>query len=269
MLKIRSLLYILPPLVFTVEALAAPSAEWVLPETIRATVPFVAELHVSWEGEAQQYVVLPATFEAPQYADMRLVEVAVDADAPQRAVQRFSVTPHLPGTVQFPAMELGLVFAPAAGDPAALAEREPAQKIPVALHEVQVAGAPQDLRPLIIGALALLVIACGLAYWIQRRRRLRLAASAAPLPLDEQVQAKLHEARRLRLDGDFYHFYQALGGAATLIAQDPETHALAAKLQMLAQQAGYGGVRPNDDDMNSHTRDVERALARYREERRP
>jgi hypothetical protein len=249
-------------------AMAAPVAVWRFPATVRATLPFEAELHVSWAGEQRSYVAQPTVFDAPEGATVELHAVEVSADAPEAAVLRFVITASEPGALRLPELRVGLLEATA--DTATLGEApSPAATLTVPAQEIAVLGPPIALGPVYLAAAGVLVLAVLGAVWVQRRRVKSRRVAEGPVPLDEQVQAKLHAARRLRLDGDFYHFYRALADAAGLLAQEPETHALAAKLQMQAQQAGYSGVRPHDDDMNSHVRDVERALTRYREERRP
>jgi hypothetical protein len=79
----------------------------------------------------------------------------------------------------------------------------------------------------------------------------------------EQAQERLHDARRSRLDGDFYAFYRALHSALTcMAAHSPEPHtALREKIKRAIDDTGYRGMRPSDDVLEGDFRDVERIVA--------
>jgi hypothetical protein len=72
-------------------------------------------------------------------------------------------------------------------------------------------------------------------------------------------------ARRHRQEGDFYQFYVGLSRAAGTLPADGHAPELAATLKTRAQETGYRGVRPTDDQMDGDLRDVERAMARHKE----
>lgn len=110
------------------------------------------------------------------------------------------------------------------------------------------------------GVLGLGIIAVVLA------RRSRQPQEAAPggTPA-EQAQARLHQARQHRLDGDFYKTYLAFAEAAKIVHPHAEDCPSPDALQRRAQEVGYKGVRPTDDEMDGAARDLERALARLKE----
>ena len=75
----------------------------------------------------------------------------------------------------------------------------------------------------------------------------------------------MHSARQHRLDGDFYRFYLDLSRAAEALHATGEAPELAATFKTRAQEAGYKGARPTDDQMDGDLRDLERAAARHKE----
>jgi hypothetical protein len=131
-----------------------------------------------------------------------------------------------------------------------------------------------DRTPIwISGGLGASLFIAALVWWSVRRLRKRrplLAGSQVseepkpdtPCPVFEEA---LRCARRRRQEGDFYQFYVELSRAAEALpaeGQDPE---LAATLKTRAQETGYRGVRPTDDQMDGDLRGLERAMARYKE----
>ena len=79
------------------------------------------------------------------------------------------------------------------------------------------------------------------------------------------VQDALHKARQQRLDGQFYEFYVELSRAAGLVANGSEGRDVAVLIKAHAEEVGYKGLRPTDDQMDGDFGDVERALARLNE----
>ena len=68
-------------------------------------------------------------------------------------------------------------------------------------------------------------------------------------------------ARQRRVAGQYYAFYGALARAAQAAKQDGQE--LAERLHARAQDVGYTGARPTDDEMDSDLRELERLLSRY------
>ena len=77
----------------------------------------------------------------------------------------------------------------------------------------------------------------------------------------------VHEARRHRLDGDWYAFYRALGRAMARLR--PEADALTRRFEARANEVGYGGIRPTDDELDGAMRDAERALTDWKQHAAP
>lgn len=118
-----------------------------------------------------------------------------------------------------------------------------------------------DLTPYLTtggAALAtLLLVLAGWAVYRKTRRSDTLAMDPSLSPV-EQAREQVHAARRHRLDGDFYQFYLSLSRAAK--ALNLEGGSVAARLETRAQEVGYKGVRPTEDEMDGALKDIERAL---------
>jgi hypothetical protein len=123
-----------------------------------------------------------------------------------------------------------------------------------------VVRAPFAWQPWAAGGGALAAAAGAAGAWWRRRKRAAAMSGAPGRTQREVVQALLHEARRHRLDGDFYAFYKTLQRAAQTLGLE-EAGALAQRTQAV----GYRGVRPTDDDMDGDIKRVELGLARTQE----
>jgi len=123
----------------------------------------------------------------------------------------------------------------------------------------------RDLRPYLIGGASVLGLLAvfGLLIWATRKRPEEDAAPGGTPA--EQAQARLHQARQHRLDGDFYKLYLAYAEAAKILSACVEDAPQPAPLQQRAQEVGYRNERPSDDEMDGITSDLERALTRLKE----
>jgi hypothetical protein len=105
-------------------------------------------------------------------------------------------------------------------------------------------------------------LAGAVVVWLRRRPRAPQGPRQDPV---EAARDHVHAARRHRLDGDFYRFYQSLAAAART-AGTPASLALAPRMDERAQQVGYQGVRPTEDELDGAVKDIERALTPRPEE---
>lgn len=118
-----------------------------------------------------------------------------------------------------------------------------------------------DLRPYLNGGAVAAGVLLVLLLGIVAYRKLRPAPQQdvdASLSPAEQAREHVHAARRHRLDGDFYQFYLSLSRAAK--ALNLEGGSVATRLEARAQEVGYKGVRPTEDEMDGILKDIERAL---------
>ena len=124
----------------------------------------------------------------------------------------------------------------------------------------------RDWRPYLWGGGAAAgVLGIGIIAVVLVRRSRRPQEAAPGGTPAEQAQARLHQARQHRLDGDFYQTYLAFAEAAKIVHPHAEDCPSPDALQRRAQEVGYKGVRPTDDEMDGAARDLERALARLKE----
>lgn len=171
---------------------------------------------------------------------------------PAETVSRVEIafTADEPGAYAIPSIDVALRDAP----------REAFSSESFTLH-VSVGHAEQWMAALAGGVL----LCTGGFIWLRQRRRRAGLATASGQSRTDQIAGKLHEARRYRLDGNFYHYYQALTDAAALCDRAPDED-LVGKLRERTRQVGYQGLRPSDDELDSVMREVERASRGVNEE---
>jgi len=110
--------------------------------------------------------------------------------------------------------------------------------------------------------LSFLLLAFAVVFIYRKRRR--------PVPeivpkeiLDfPKIHAHLHAAKQYRVNGDLYGVYRELASAARRI--NPEAP-LTQALKRRADDVGYRGLKPNDDQIEGDFREVERRLAQERQ----
>mgnify|MGYP006291367757 CR=1 FL=1 len=215
-------------------------------------LPFRVVCEVSWDGPAAAYRVLPLAFEPQDWAEIRLVSSTSGVrDGRNVVVQEIEVTPTEPEG-DYMLEGLAVPYVPAGEDPG---ETPPLTLRP---EPIDVRVRP-DRRLWYAAAAAVVAVALGILGALLVHRRQAQRAREAQVDPREAAQAALHEARRHRLDGDFYAFYLALVRAVEAVGGDPAT---VKRLQEQAQRVGYQGVRPADDELDEHWRDVEQQVTR-------
>ena len=269
---------------------------------------FEVVYEVSWDGSPTEFVVLPGSIAetkpaktekadsegekpastGPEWGSVELVSVeSVIRDGRNVLRQLVRVVPRKEGEFKLPEMKIpyiSMAEAMAEAQKAAKGEKqpenpdekpkeEPKKELPTLKPADEVKfTAKIDRRPLVAacaGAGFLLIVVVTVLIWTRRAKR------AAPVfqpdtgrSVSREATEALHEAKRKRLDGEYYEFYLSLAKAADLLSQaggDDNDTRLASLLKARAENVGYGGARPTDDQMDLDHKDVERALERWRE----
>lgn len=237
------------------------------PESVTVGETFRVSYEVSWSGAPGDYTVLPAELEPVEWGTCTLLpSKAYVRDGLNVIVQTVEFVANQPGEVEIPAVEFQYLRPEDVQKP---------EKPDTPMH-LNASDAPPKLRadpfPLLVqphttpawlfgvlGALFFFLLAA-LTWWMASRRR---KPSAAPQPsgvVDRvAVNAHLDRAKRKRLEGDFYGAYRDMAMAAGLLkSKAPE---LEGRLTARADEIGYRGVRPTDDEMEGDIRGIERILA--------
>lgn len=116
-----------------------------------------------------------------------------------------------------------------------------------------------------IVALTLILVLAGLGTrrWRARNEAAQRLARLAPV---DRAQTLLHDARRSRLDGEFYNFYQQLTAAVSVAQAHPPARELASRLQERTREVGYKGVRPTEDELDGDAKAAEAVVDQWKKE---
>lgn len=234
---------------------------------------------VSWEGDPNQYAVLPAEIDSIDWGGVNLSETRATVRGGVNIIsQTIEVTPRESGDLEMPGVRIAYL------SPENLA---PPEKPGPPTHPTAPDASPQlraepfalQVRPdrtltWLLGALGALFMSF-LTVWVVRRRRTRslvLATAAGSAASGTAVdlaaaESALQSARQRRMDGNYYEFYLGLARAAASLGSGAQEQA--AQLNANAQHIGYRGTRPTDDQMDADIRALERHINRYKEEAQP
>ncbi len=229
---------------------------------------FPVDYVISWEGPPEAYVVMPPTLPALEWGTAEVLETRTRRrNNRQESIVTIGYTAHEKGMYTAPSLSLRVLAWDTVNEEQ-ITRLEEADTLPAQVVETEAVELVFRDRAagLWLGIIAVLIISGGVGVWYRARKRRDDAEDAAATPV-ETAQALLHQARRHRLDADYYDFYRALCGAVACIEQEsPTSHAaLLDKLKQAADNTGYRGVRPTDDALAGDFKDVERIVAQEME----
>ncbi len=165
------------------------------------------------------------------------------------------------GTYEVPALDIRVIEWTSERNPAiaAVAPETAAQVLTAGPVTVTV----KSLRAPLVAALAapLLLLGGGLLFWRRRRRDAARREVKESSP-EEQGRALLHEARRHRLDGNYYSFYRVLRQTYDLAARVSGRldERLCIRLDQRIKDTGYRAYRPSEDDLEGDFKEVEQRI---------
>jgi len=225
---------------------------------------FPVEYRVFWEGPPGACTVLPPSLPTLDWGEAALLEVKTKrtGDVNETSMVVGFRTSEA-GTYETPALDIRVLELTEDNTQALAA-------LPPDLAARVLSGAPVTVKVKTSGAYLLTVVlvlsallGVGLVLVLRQRRRSRRNPGKAKPSFEEESRALLHEARRHRLDGDFYTFYRTLRRACDLAAHasgQPDDR-LCALLDQRIKDTGYRGQRPSEDDLEGDFKDVEHCLA--------
>lgn len=242
-------------------------------ETLHPGDPYEVVVETTWVGDVTDYAILPAKFDDVEWGSAELVRVESFRRGETNVVaQTIVFTPDSVGEYTTPEVVIPFVY-PEAATPTenvAPGTAPPGSSVYPTLVAKPFLFTVHPDRTLTwfssgLGALFLIAF---IGWFGLRRWRRKEAAPHIPSerPLDlSAAQTALHAARKHRLDGDYYAFYTDLNRVAQAVRGKGEEPALTETLSQRAQQVGYGGKQPTDDEMDGDFREVERVITKLRQ----
>lgn len=224
---------------------------------------FPVEYTVSWEGAAGACTVLPPALPSLDWGQSELLEMRSRSQgecSETRLLIGYSAEE--PGTYETPAFDIRVLEWPE-GAPASLATITPeTPALILSASSVTFTVRSSRLPVILIAGVLTVLVAGALLVW--RMRRNRSAMVSGQDQMQEHSRDLLHQARRHRLDGDYYAFYRVLRQACDVAERlsDDSTPQLCARLDKRIKDTGYRGMRPTEDELEGDFKDVEQLMAR-------
>lgn len=233
--------------------------------------PSVREIEVRytvvWNEKESRHVLLPPELPDVEWGSLRLISMAVRKKGERLdATILLGVTAAQPGRFTLPPLEFRLV---------ALSEEEgwddELSVLPLASShlvsseavEIRISDSSAFVVPTILSAVV--VVLAAVLFYLRRQRK--KAAMATPvMSLDEELTFLLHQARRHRLDGNYYEAYRSLYGLA-LKCQEHNGDVpppLLSRLDDKIKDIGYRGKGPSESDLEGDFKDIEQLCAQLR-----
>jgi hypothetical protein len=228
---------------------------------VRAGEPFEVGVTASWSGDSARFKVLPGDLVNPAWGEAAWdrVEARKTADGVAHTFYaKFTATE--PGEFVVPVLRLKYTDASQKAE----ANAPTSQSLQSDSISVTVSADYRWAYPYIAGGVVLLGLAVSLgSIWYGSRKK---QASDAPDPLApwRTVEDSLHNARRHRLDGDFYAYYREQLRIVQFVGGEVKSE-FGTKLKKQVEAVGFQGYTPTEDEIEGSMKDLERALARWKE----
>lgn len=243
-------------------------------EAARPGEPFVVTLEMAWSGGPDAWGILPPEVDAPAWGTVRRGAATLSQRGGENVyAQTLEFVAEASGDYETPVLTV------AYESPRVLVEGFAEERMPEGtsaagpmLREVSGGSVTVKVRkpfPFVpVGAFASVVLVLGVTavawrHYSTQQAEARRLARLAPV---ERAQTLLHDARRKRLDGDFYAFYQQLTAAVSVAGSQAEGKALAARLQERTREVGYKGIRPTEDDLDGDAKAAEAVIDQWKKE---
>ncbi len=250
--SISSLLLLLLPTAF---AHAAPQVEATLAaSTVSTGAPFTLAITVSWQGDADQYVIVPPEPELPEGVERVSSSFASSASADMQSMHYTFLLRALKNGAY--TIKPAVVKYWAKG-----ADKEGATESPETTFKA-VQFALVENNTAFIAVISLLVLAgavVGMVFVVIRKKKVRRqkAATSGDASTREQAADSLQHCRQCKLQGDYTGFCQTALDCAHMVA--PQDTALTKSLAAMFEKVQFGGFRPPAEEIERILRQLEKS----------
>ncbi|MBI5092361.1 MAG: hypothetical protein HZB26_07945 [Candidatus Hydrogenedentes bacterium] len=228
---------------------------------------------VTWEGDPARYAILPAETETIDWGTVRVKKsIATVRDGMNLVSQTVEIVPEKVGEFSVPAITIAYLhpedISPSETNASRTDPPERGASPTLASDPFTLRVQPDRTLAWVSGGLGVLSLCVALGWWFAKRNRKRRAERPSPSPAPDIASAEsaLKNARQRRINGEYYEFYVELNRAVQVLSPSQPENDLAARLKTRANDVGFRGVRPTEDDLEGDVRTVERALKKMKEE---
>jgi hypothetical protein len=253
LLRICSINLLLPLLCLAAPAHAEPQVEATLAaETVSTGAPFTLSLSISWQGEADQYIIAPPQPELPEAVEQISSSFSSSASEDvQRMHYSFVLRAVKDGEYAIKPVAVKY-WAKGETQESTIFSQE------ISFKAVAFAALKKNQGFLIIGAVACMLAGVGAGFYLIRRKKLRkkTAANAEASPV-QIISQLLQTCRTSKIQGDYAGFYEAAIELGRLLPE--QDSALSEKLASMLEKIRFGGLRPPAEEIERLLRQLEKS----------
>ncbi len=235
--------------------------------------PYEIRCETTWGGAPDAYVILPAEADVVDWAEITMGPTrGFTRDGKSVVSQSVFITPMAAGDYDIPEIRIGYLRPEDLAPPEAADSEKENGNAPEEFPRLRVGGLALEVRADltvlwvslgIVAVIVAVILVVMLKLVVQANRRNRPAPDTTESRVDFTEALRvghlaLHEAKKRRLDGDVYAFYQELTRAVSGLGADARE--LAGQLRRQADDVGFKDLRPVEDELDSDYRAVSRLM---------
>lgn len=220
---------------------------------------------VSWSGDPGQYSSVPPALEIGDWAVVSGVTTSSFLLDGRNVIRHvIAILPREVGEFSIPEAEVPYFSPSDMPESPAKADDDEDTEVPEVVYPVLHAGLmpvvvrePEDIRMTIVMFTGLGIVLFTFASVFYRRRAVQMAQTPGHLVMT--VPSMIHDARKHRLDQDYYGFFQGLMRGAGLLKNAVARGRLQKQYENSALSIGYKGGEVSDADMDAAIAELETA----------
>ncbi len=253
LLRLCLISFLLPLLCRVAPVHAAPQVEATLAaETVSAGAPFSLSLIISWQGDADQYIIAPPQPDLPEGIEQISSSFASSArEDVQRMQYSFVLRAVKDGEYAIKPVAVKY-WARGETQESTVTSQE------ISFKAVKFAGLKNNRNLLITGGVACIIAgACTGFFFIRRMRARRKAAAPAGASSAEKILQLLHTCRTCKIKGDYAGVYEAAIALSSLLPE--QAGGTSEKLPAILEKIRFGGLQPPAEEIDRLLRQLEKS----------
>jgi hypothetical protein len=253
LLRICSINLLLPLLCLTAPAHAEPQVEAKLTaETVSTGAPFSLSLIISWQGDADQYIIAPPQPELPEAVEQVSSSFSSSASEDvQRMHYEFVLRAVKDGEYAIKPVAVKY-WARGETQESSLVSQE------ISFKAVRYAFLKNNQGLFIFGTVACIIAGmCAGGFFIRRKKTGKKTAAPAFASPDQIISQLLQTCRTSKIRGEYAGFYEAAIALGRLLPE--QDSALSEKLAAMLEKIRFGGLRPPAEDIERLLRQLEKS----------
>lgn len=228
--------------------------------------PYSVVYELTWTGDPGEYSSVPPALEVGDWGAVSGVTTSTLIDDGQNVIRHVvAIVPSKVGEFSIPETEVPYFSPSDLPEPSAKAEDDEDAEVPEVVYPMLRAGVipvlvrePDDIQMTIVMFTGLGIVLLSFGAVFYRRRAVRMAQSSGYLVMT--VPSMIHDARKHRLDQDYYGFFQGLMRGAGLLKNAVARGRLQKQFETSALSIGYKGAEVSDADMDVALEELEAAF---------